>query len=658
MRRASLLAAAACLALGAATLPAEPGAGRAMAGAVARALYEEARALAEAGDWPSASSLLAEARAQDQGDADIRYLSARAALASGASRGEALAQVEAALSSGRFEDYGEAEARILAAELLVAMRRWDDALALLRPRAPEPSLERRWLMARSAALLGLGQAAPCMAELERALRLYPDDPAFPRLVLARVAAGPRALPASPELRALVELALDRARRCATSDPELPVLAAPFMPDRRSASDSVLAFRAAGGRSAAATLLALEYGLADEARAAAELFSGAYPARAGDFARARGLARSPAGMAALDAALASFSGRLEADRDGDGIAEEATVLAKGVATSYALDADQDGEPDLGLSFADGLPLRASLGASGSSFSYGSYPYLEAAELAREGSRVSYALTPLSLSFSPVRMSRIAGEGRAAVYLPEPTGAAPPSERAIAASASTRRERNGEVEELVYLEGGLAKRRELRARGGLVSVTEYSLGRPRLERADLDGDGRFETERAYDGAGGPAEGQARPRLPSLAEIAAPADPGALSSARVDADGDGLFEYREEARFPFRKEWDLDANGQADAVEYRLPDGGLRCEYSSRLDGDLDEILTVKDGEIQAFSKGGTSLALVPDANPGLVWIGRKPFDLGKDFVPAEGLFLRGGLRFKVVKGDRRFFAELVP
>jgi hypothetical protein len=610
---------------------------------IARSLFEEARSLAESGDWASASPLLAEARAQDGGDSDIRFYSALVSRSMGAPLGDSLAELDAALASDRFSEYREDEARLMKAELLVVLRRWQEALSILGGSSPEPDLEGRWMLARAKAFLGSGAESSCAAELERALRRRPDDPAFARFVFSAAASGARALPDSRALRSLVELAMSRVERCAPYDPELPVLAAPFMLDRDAAANAVLAFRASGGKSPAATLLALEYGLADESSAAAELFSGSYALRSGDFARAHELTRSPAGRAAFADALAAYAGRIETDRDGDGVVDWVSVLSKGQPIFFSFDADQDGSSDLTLSFTDGLPSSAELGQAGLSFGYGEYPALETARATGGEVEVVFNLEPGTLHYRPVLMSPVAGEGRGAVLLPEPTGEPAPTERAIVSSALSRRERRGEIEELLYLDRGVSLRREILKKGQLALVTEYRLGLPSVERADLDGDGRFETERGYAAA---------------ESGTGPAAAAELAWARVDSDGDGLFEYREETRFPFRKEWDLDANGSVDAVENRTQDGSLLCEYSSRLDGSFDERLVLRGGEIAGFSKNGIPVALVPDANPAYVWIGSKPFDIGMDEPPSPGLHSRGGRRYRIVRGDRRFFAELLP
>jgi len=611
--------------------------------ALARALFDEARSQSEAGAWAAAASLLAEARALDGSDSDIRYLSALAARAAGLGREAALAELDAALEAGRFSDCDEAEARLLAGELLADLRRWPEALRVLPPAAPGSALEPGRRLVRARAFLGLADEAAYASELAEALRRYPEDPRFPRLLFSRL--PPSSAPAA--LRPLVELALSRVARLGAADPELAAIATPFMPDRAAALDALRAFRAAGGSSPAATLLALEQGLVGEAGAAAELLSGARPPRLEELRRALALARNEAGRDELAAALGRYEGMIESDPDGDGIVEARTAVAGGLVLSYWLDADQDGLAELELSFSDGLPRSGLARSSGADigFDYAAYPLLSSATLRGPGGASSYELAQGELSYAPLRISSIAGRGRSSILLPEPTGEPAPSPRALVAASLVREAETEEGLERLYLDRGIPERREIVRDGRLRAVREYRLGRPELERADLDGDGRFETERGFAPAGAGAQ-------------AGPFGAEPVAWARVDADGDGIFEYREESAFPFRKEWDLDGNGSIDARSFELRDGSLRCEYSSRLDGRFDEVLLLRGGEIVALEKGGRPLDLVPDANPALCWIGRKPFDLGPELPEGEGIFRSRGIRYRLVRAGSRAFAEVLP
>ncbi len=537
--------------------------------------------------------------------------------------------------------YSDRDAAVIQAEALVRMRRWREALEAASSAsglATDPALR----LIRAKAFAGLGDRAAFIGEIRYSIERFPDDPAFPRLYLSRAPARP----ASLAERSLGELVAERAAGYAESDPEIPVLAAPLMASRSDRENAVLAFRAAGGSSAAATLGALEYGLIDEAKAISEFFGGGFAQRVDGLSRLASLMRTPEARKSLASALASWSGAVEADRDGDGVAEETFELSRGLVSAWRIDADQDAAFDLEAAFADGLPASIELSAGGLELraEYGDFPYLAGLRFEDgKGSR-SYSFGPGALAYAPLRMRLFVGEGRQSIYLPEPLESPVPTEMACASAALGVRSSGAglaarliDYEETALLRGVPHSSRAFRA-GRLYSTTAYERGNRAVERADEDGDGRFEVERSYAPLGSSAS--------------------ELAWTRIDTDGDGVFDYREEAAPPYRKEWDYDGDGSVDAAQYVLPDGSIRGEFSSRVDGRLDEAVTVKDGRVVELLREGKPVALIPDTNPALAWIGTKPFDLGSALPPGEGFFTRSGLRFRLVRVGSFAFAEVLP
>ncbi|MGA2545088.1 MAG: hypothetical protein ABSF43_00950 [Rectinemataceae bacterium] len=606
------------------------------AATVARALLEEARQTAGVGDWEDASLYLAEAATHDPGDADILYLRALAAVKGGLPLDEALGNLNGALTTGRFSYYTRHDASTLKAEILVRERRWTEALGALNPPEIDSAVDPVYHLIRARALAGLGDRRAFTAELSYALRRFPDDPAFPRLFLARAGT----VPDSAEARELGNIILSRLTRYSAVDPELPVLASPLMGDINKKRDAVTAFRVAGGSSAAATLRALEYGLIDEASASAELLSSAHPVAYGDLVSLFALAGSPAGRNEVFDALADWSGTIEEDSDGDGIAEATFSIAKGLVTGWKLDSRQDGTIDSRAIFADGLPILITLDRTGIQIeiAYSTYPAVSSVAFTEKGERRGYSFGPEAFSFSPIAMRLFAGTGKTAMFFPFPTSAPDPKDGACAAAALSVAVETGSSRSVTLLEKGIPQSSTEYRDGRLFSTTTYIRGKPALERIDADGDGRFETERIFSLD---AEGVATP-----------------SWQRTDSDGDGVFEYREQLVFPFRKEWDYDGNGSIDALQLQLADGSIKKEFSSRLDGRLDEAVVVKNGKIISLSRDGVSLPLLPDANPQLTWIGKKSFDLGRNLPAGEGIFSAMGKRYRLTRVGEFAFAELVP
>jgi hypothetical protein len=98
--------------------------------------------------------------------------------------------------------------------------------------------------------------------------------------------------------------------------------------------------------------------------------------------------------------------------------------------------------------------------------------------------------------------------------------------------------------------------------------------------------------------------------------------------------------------------------DAAQLSLADGSVVQEFSSRLDGTFDETIVVKGGKIISLSREGKGLALIPDSNARLTWIGRKPFDLGRNLPDGDGVYSRMGTRYRITLVGGLAFAELIP
>jgi hypothetical protein len=603
---------------------------------ISRALLDEARQAAGVGDWETAALCLAEAATHDPGDADILYLRALASVKSGLSLDEALWNLDGALATGRFSYYTRRDASILKAEILVRERRWTDALGAIDPPALDSAADPALHLIRARALAGLGRQRAFTEELSFALRRFPDDPAFARLFLTH--AGN--VPDSAEARELGEIILSRLTRYSAVDPELPVLASPLIGDISVRRDAVTAYRAVGGSSAAASLRALEYGLIDEASASAELLASAHPVALKSLASLWALAGSPAGRDQVFQALAEWSGTVEEDLDGDGIAEGSFTIANGLVTGWNLDSRQNGMIDSRAIFADGLPASITLERTGLEIeiAYSVYPAVSSVSFYEKGERRGYSFGPEAFSFSPIDMRVFAGTGKTAIFFPFPVSVPDPSDRSCMAAALSIMVEAGSSRSVTLLEKGIPISSSAYRDGRLFSTTTYSRGSPVLERIDSDGDGRFETERFFSMD---ADGVARP-----------------SWLRTDLNGDGVFEYREQLVFPFRKEWDYDGNGSIDALQFQLADGSIEKQFSSRLDGRLDEAVVVKGGKIVSLARDGVSLPLLPDANPQLTWIGKKSFDLGRNLPRGEGIFSTMGKRYRLTRIGEFAFAELVP
>ena len=629
-------------------------------------LVRAAAGQAAAGDWQGAARIAAVAVELDDRNSDALYFAALAVLKTRNDADAALSLCEAAIASAGFSLYARQDAIDLSASLLARLRRYEDCLRLLQeaPDSGASALDPEPFRLRALSFLGLGRQAEAVRELLSAADRFPSDPRFPRLYFERLATGNP----SPESRALAELFVRRLPSLAVRDPELPVLAAPCILDGRQREDAIRAYRAQGGYSARATLEALRYGIIGDEAALSEFFSASYPLGLFGLESLVDLLGTATGRQKLSSLLGAYTGSVLVDLDGDGYAEETASYGAGKLLSWTDDADQDGRAELTMSFAEGLPvdLVADLGDCRVEARYGSYPYVAAlafrpvvarADLASlvqpeaaadlddghgpEGPSVeTYSFAPEAFILRPLSLQPFPAASDPALFLPVNLPMPSPT-RVAAAGAALRLERTMPgSDEKVDLDRGIPLRRTRYSSGKPYAILDYARGRPGLEKVDADGDGRFETQRGY--------------LPGADDSDA-----AIAWARIDADGDGIYEYREEMTFPFRKEWDLDSNGSVDAAEYRDAKGGRILEFSSRLDGTLDETVTYDPtGHIVAVSRNGRPLALIRDANPAVYWLGRKDFDLGGNAPAREGVYTYMKHRYRIVYSGLEAFAELLP
>ncbi|MDR0599460.1 MAG: hypothetical protein LBG84_05185 [Treponema sp.] len=544
--------------------------------AIARRYVEWARGELAVGRTAEARAGLERGADYGAASSDLCYLLALVRFMTGPSRYPALEACRRALETARWERYGPGDARLLEARVLIELRRFDAALEALGDRDGE-QYETRYERLR--ALRGLARSrdggsaeGELLGELEQTMDRFPRKTGPVRLLFeyARDSGG-GALSGEGGLRALLDTALRRLPVLAAADPELAFLGAPFIRDQEEARRYVAAYRAMNRPSAASLPAALNLGLIGEKEAAEELFGLAGPARRGGDQNNRadpagqlvldrtliagvwGLLRSEGGREFFRRNLLSFSGVIIEDRDGDGIVEVRVLYHEGMIRSYSYDADQDGVPDLSVVFVQGAPSTAEAALADFSgggefilpldsgnrrralFRWERYPAVLEAEL--DG--VRYLPRPLDYFFKPLDFITLIQGGPDYPELEEP----PPllTGRSLLSFAVVMERPSGEFKggmERIELVNGVPVKAAVYVGGRLAAETEYRLGRPLIQRLDLDLDGRMETIRRYD----------------------PAEPGGLLLSESDWDGDGNYEYAEipQENGGVRKTWDLDGDG----------------------------------------------------------------------------------------------------
>ncbi|MBU1079614.1 MAG: hypothetical protein KKB59_03920, partial [Spirochaetes bacterium] len=540
----------------------------------------------------------------------------------GLSRGEPLAsagaRLETALAGGDFNLYRADDAKLLYASVRARTRHPSDALRIVSslPASAEA------LYVETVARLALGDDYGAGAAVIASLGRYPADP---RPLLAWLGAKERPS-RSMGSAAVVAAGFAAADALKELDRNVLVALAPYAGSLDESRLLLREFRAAGGRSAAATVLALRYGLLGEERAVREMLSGDYEPTTGSLRSLYALLSSDAARASLADAFSAFSGSILQDDDVDGIPEAIARYEEGSLASWALDADQDGLPETEAAFLDGAPRRLSvtMGSTTLTLGYAPWPRVETAEFADAKGYRRYSLGPSFVSDPALSLRPLFGSSAAAPRFPERGSF--PTEAGVASAAYGVERDEGGVFERAELSGGERAMSRWSDDFGARGRTVFASGVPADDRIDFDGDGRLEARRYW--ARGP-EGLA---VPSWIE--------------ADLDGDGRYEYREGLRPPYLKSWDYDGDGSVDMTLESAGDGGSVYRFPSRAGLGSGTTVRYAGGRLLSVAEDGSEIVPQPDSGGAVYWIGEKPFDFGAA-APKPGYGTRNGASYRVIE-----------
>jgi len=538
--------------------------------AIARRYVEWAQK--ELAEGRSAEALAVLERGADYGDAssDLCYLLAVFRLNAGRSRYAVLEACDRALETRRWEQYGPEDARLLEARLFTGLGRFEEALNVLDRCDPEryETRYRRLLALRGLAESNGGdQVFDFVEALRSALDRFPRETGPVRILFEYAA------PRSPwlvendildedaylSLRPLIDLALRRLPVLVDSDPELSYLTAPFIRDKEEARRYTAAYRAVGQPNPASLPAALNLGLINGTLAVEELFT-RYPANAAELVLDRKLIlevnnslRSEEEKTNLRRNLLRFTGVVIDGIDDDGITWTWTKYNNGMIQEYRRDDDADGEAELIVTFAQGLPARAEI------------------TLFEDRDSVAVPVLVFPLNWNQQRKAVVRWERYSAVldvelegkrYIPGPLDyffrtffldplvfggpdypvplMFPPvlTERSLLSFANILEQPSAEFPgglERIELVDGIPVKSTVYVNDKITAQTEFRQGQPSVQRVDLDLDGRMETIRRYDSQG-------------------------LVSSESDWDGDGSYEYAEirQSDGSVKKYWDFDRDG----------------------------------------------------------------------------------------------------
>jgi hypothetical protein len=540
-----------------------------------------------AGNWSHAHAALERAADFSDVSSDISYLLALARSHENESRRLVLHALERAIAVGKWKHYTPAQARLMQADQLIALRRYSaaiDALEAYRTVAGASaeatvSGDADAALLRLIALKGLGNSfteprprslrMPVPAEFRRrmleTLDKYPRDPRPLHVLFTYYSEREPVRDDTP----LIEIALKRLPFLLESDQELAWMAASFINDTAEARRLVSAYRAgslksrqdAGFRPSPGSIVpALNLGLIDDTAAIDELFSKTILDK-DLILNVGGLLRNEEGRNYLAVKLHAFTGEITENEDRDSYPESRAVYYQGGLREYYFDADQDGITDLYVAFITGTPQHVELAAMPTAslplaptsngngrdqalVTWERYPFVQRTELNNE----IWLPPPGGFPFAPIVFEEIGGSNTyAGLMFPRvnPLGSGL-NRRMLAYYAVSVQHPSAEFPggvEQVFFNKGIPIRAEVTRNGLTVSITEYENGYPVTQWLDMDMDGRMETVRNFDRRG-------------------------LRSLETDWRGDGLYGsaelYRDNGSVVYS--WDMDGDGSREYSERR--------------------------------------------------------------------------------------------
>ena len=453
-----------------------------------------AQNLIDQGLWREALAGLERAFDYAGVSSDISYLLALARSNEGMHRASVLDALEFAIQADRWSLYQSDDGRLFKAEQLIALREYPEALF-------ELSLVSESLRRAELTMMALSASRPMefLNYMNLVLDRYPRDTGPVRIFLAHIKNEEYRgrIPDQAGL-ALLETISRRLPLLLSDDPELAWMAAPFLWDRDDARRLVLSYRAANEPAPDSIPVALFLGLINEETALDELFSGISMLDISLLGEVWELLENEEAKEIFRRNLSAYSGVITEDWDKDGIKETFAEYRDGVLIQSVYDRAQSGISDLIIYFEAGVAVDArvlippEVQRQEALVIWERYPSV----LEVDFDEAVFIPRPLDLFYAPVSFVELWGSG---VLFPQRDLLSPPLTRRVLVFHSLRIERPSQEFhgglEVVELNQGIPVRAREFVGEMMVSETEFVRGHPRIQRVDLDFDGRFETVRHF-------------------------------------------------------------------------------------------------------------------------------------------------------------------
>lgn len=482
------------------------------------------------GRWQDAETILERGYDFASVSSDLSYLMALVRLQLARPIGSVLESIRQARMTDRWHRYTAESASFLEAQALIVLRQFDQAQQILKSITTTADVVYLQLK-----ILALRNAQGEFSQLfSKAVQLYPLDPRFAALYFSYMKDK---VPSTQDTK-IIPLLLNRLAALQKADPFLPILAIPFIQDTAEKRRILEAYRALGNDMLPVLSLALDLGVIDEKNAILELFRHK-TLEVELVRRVWSLLRTDESRQIFSQQLSVFSGIMTEDSDSDGIPEIEVSYINGKINSYQYDANQDRTHEIRVLFEQGFPKEGYIapfeGTLDVQVFWDSYPTVEKFT----AGDLTYIPAPSSFNYAPFTLKALVGSyPDVSVLFPEREFFIPRlTERALISFAA-KIIRPGTIAndaiETIELSNGIPLRAVETRKGRIVSILEFSLGKPILQRLDMDLDGRMETIRRFPSTIGITDSLNGLDYRNKFDV-----------VESDWDGDGIYEYKERVR-----------------------------------------------------------------------------------------------------------------
>jgi tetratricopeptide (TPR) repeat protein len=324
-------------------------------------------------------------------------------------------------------------------------------------------------------------------------------------------------------------------------------------------------------------------------------------------------------------ITDYTGVRIVDENRDGFYEEAYTYKTGNLVLWQQDNNQDGVTEREITFKDTNnrePARISFYSPGDravNGNYSTYPYLESIGFDGQKGTKEYFLLPLDYPY-PIFREVKPGEEQI-LRLPVREILIPPAETMVITRAFRVYEyKNGEKASVSEFLNGeyVTVSRDTDEDGHMDHIIDYKNGKPDKGKQDLDGDGYYEIIEYYTD-------------------------GWLEKITYDYNRDDYpdcIQFYNKAGENLETHWDYNSDGMIDAREATENDGKTVFLFSTGYNGRYDLRIIFQGGKVIEARRGDTELPVLPGAQPGIYWIGKRGKNIDVPLLSGSGLYYSKG------------------